>query len=78
MSLRLLKCRTDLKTQLLDLDKTALTKEPRFQARVIRQLKSTRKRITADVLRDVVSQTFPADSATAAELLGFLAKVSVM
>jgi 26S proteasome regulatory subunit N3 len=48
----------DLKKNISSIEKSVLTKEPRFVARVLRQLNGLRRRLTADALNQLVQQVF--------------------
>jgi hypothetical protein len=65
----------DLRAQLVDLEKTANTREIRFLARVLRGLRHLRKRLTPEALSTFLNLAYPEDSQYRRDLLGFLAKV---
>ncbi|RHZ57620.1 proteasome regulatory particle lid subunit RPN3 [Aspergillus thermomutatus] len=59
----------DIKTSFTLLERAVAHFDPRFTLRVLRSISSMRKHITADVLAEVIVETYPPSSLTAAFLL---------
>ncbi|GIJ87249.1 26S proteasome non-ATPase regulatory subunit [Aspergillus pseudoviridinutans] len=59
----------DIKTNFTLLERGVAHFDPRFTLRVLRSISSMRKHITADVLAEVIVETYPPSSPTAAFLL---------
>ncbi|GFF27041.1 probable 26S proteasome regulatory subunit rpn3 [Aspergillus udagawae] len=59
----------DIKTNFTLLERAVAHFDPRFTLRVLRSISSMRKHITADVLAEVIVETYPPSSPTAAFLL---------
>ncbi|EAL92957.1 26S proteasome non-ATPase regulatory subunit [Aspergillus fumigatus] len=59
----------DIKTNFTLLERAVAHFDPRFTLRVLRSISSMRKHITADVLAEVIVETYPPSSATAFFLL---------
>ncbi|KAL4884999.1 isoprenoid synthase domain-containing protein [Aspergillus karnatakaensis] len=59
----------DIKTNFTLLERAVAHFDPRFTLRVLRSISSMRKQITADVLAEVIVDTYPKSSATASFLL---------
>lgn len=68
---------SDLKKNIALIEKTVISKETRFIARVLRQLSSTRRRINAVALKHIISQTFPPGNEQGKRLLSYLEKAPV-
>lgn len=66
-----------MKKNIALIEKTVISKETRFIARVLRQLSSTRRRINAVALKHIISQTFPQGNEQGKRLLSYLEKVPV-
>ncbi|ODM18401.1 hypothetical protein SI65_06272 [Aspergillus cristatus] len=59
----------DIKTNFTLLERAVTQFDPRFTLRVLRSISSMRKHITADVLSEVIVETYPPSSLTASFLL---------
>ncbi|PYH88892.1 terpenoid synthase [Aspergillus ellipticus CBS 707.79] len=62
----------DIKTNFTLLERAVAHFDPRFTLRVLRSISSMRKHITAEVLAEVIVETYPQSSATASFLLSAL------
>lgn len=60
---------TDIKTNFTLLERAVAHFDPRFTLRVLRSISSMRKHITADVIAEVIVETYPPSSPTATFLL---------
>ncbi|XHG09256.1 hypothetical protein AWENTII_012328 [Aspergillus wentii] len=66
----------DIKTNFTLLERAVTHFDPRFTLRVLRSISSMRKHITADVLAEVIVETYPASSLTASFLLNAIDRES--
>lgn len=60
---------TDIKTNFTLLERAVAHFDPRFTLRVLRSISSMRKHVTADVISEVIVETYPPSSPTATFLL---------
>ncbi|KJR80007.1 26S proteasome regulatory subunit N3 [Sporothrix schenckii 1099-18] len=64
----------DIKSNFALLDRAVALFDARFSLRAMRSISSLRKRLTPDILARVISETFPANSAPAKQLLAALGR----
>ena len=68
---------SDLRTNVSLLEKGVATKDARMISRVLRSSHGLRRRVTVDMLRSVVEQSFPSESAEKSALLKFMDAIPV-
>ncbi|CAK7201848.1 26S proteasome non-ATPase regulatory subunit [Sporothrix eucalyptigena] len=64
----------DIKSNFALLDRAVVLFDARFSLRAMRSISSIRKRVTPDILARVITETFPANSASAKQLLAALGR----
>ena len=67
----------DLRTNVSLLEKGVATKDARMISRVLRSSHGLRRRVTVDILRSVVEQSFPPESTEKSALLKFMDAIPV-
>ena len=71
-------CSTDIRDHIRHIEKSVVTKEPRFMSRALRALVSLRRKLNDNVLCQALHGYFPPSSpATRDSLLSYLEKVSL-
>ncbi len=70
-------CRADIKSNFVLLERAVTQFDPRFTLRVLRSISSVRKQLTADVLAQVITETYHNSTPTSTYLLNALRKDNV-
>jgi len=66
----------DIREHVKHIEKSVMTKEPRFMSRALRALVTLRRRLNNNVLRKTIMGYFPSAQVPKDGLLAFLAEVS--